>query len=160
DHIEVVKGPASVLYGQANPGGVINLTSKRPRDDFGGKIKIEGGSYDRKYAAFDLGGPLDAGKTLLYRFGGVAYDTDTQVDHPPYQRAALFSAVTFKPDDATRLTFIGGYQHDPAAGFYNYLPVQGVLLPNSNGKVSASFFGGEPGDEAFNRSQFWAGYEF
>jgi iron complex outermembrane receptor protein len=78
DHVEVVKGPASVLYGQAQPGGFVNMISKKPlaraKQQFEARLStfkgntLDAGDNNGYDVAMDLTGPIDAAKTLRYRF--------------------------------------------------------------------------------------------
>ncbi|MGU7775981.1 TonB-dependent siderophore receptor [Burkholderia sp. MR1-5-21] len=79
DRVEVLKGPASLLYGMQDPGGVINLVTRKPEDTFGGSISATRTSHGGNGATFDLTGPLGkpgqvAGGTLAFRLTG-EYDT-------------------------------------------------------------------------------------
>src|SRR5699024_1348443 len=56
--IDVVKGPSSVLYGRTMPGGLVNMVTKKPRDERQGLIRLHGGSSDTYGAGLDLAGPL------------------------------------------------------------------------------------------------------
>lgn len=58
ERVEVVKGPASLLYGSIPPGGVINFMSRRPEARFGGKVRLQLGSWDYRRVDFDVTGPL------------------------------------------------------------------------------------------------------
>jgi len=60
ERVEVLKGPASMLYGQVAPGGVVNLVSKRPRFEPHYDLGLTVGSYGFYEGTFDLGGPLNA----------------------------------------------------------------------------------------------------
>ena len=59
ERIEVLKGPSSGLYGQSDPGGLLNLVSKRPTETPHYEIEGSFGSFDRFQGAFDIGGPAD-----------------------------------------------------------------------------------------------------
>ena len=72
ESIEVVKGPASVLYGRASPGGLVSLTSKRPEFESSGQVRLGVGNNAQRSAAFDLTGPLDDERRLAYRLTGLA----------------------------------------------------------------------------------------
>ena len=58
ESVEVLKGPASVLYGQSPPGGIVNMVSRRPQDEFGGELEVQAGEYNMWQVAGDLTGPL------------------------------------------------------------------------------------------------------
>jgi iron complex outermembrane receptor protein len=70
ERIEVLRGPASVLFGQGNPGGVINFVIRRPLEEPYYNFSFQVGSFDRIRPAFDISGPLTADQNLLYRFIG------------------------------------------------------------------------------------------
>ncbi|MCS2892102.1 TonB-dependent receptor [Parabacteroides faecis] len=76
ERIEILKGPASVLYGAVEPGGIINFITKptlyTPR--YGASIRY--GSYDYKQAAIDLTGPINTKKTIRYRLNAMYEDAD------------------------------------------------------------------------------------
>jgi iron complex outermembrane recepter protein len=160
ERIEVLHGPASVLYGQGYPGGQVNLVSKRPTDTPFGEINVSAGTYDLGATSFDLGGPADKDGTLLYRLTGLFRNNDTQVDNTREQRFSIAPAVTWKPDANTTFTVLANYQNDPSAGYYNLLPAVGTVLPNPNGKISPSFNPGEPGFDQHSREQYGIGYLF
>jgi iron complex outermembrane receptor protein len=57
--VEILKGPASVLYGLAPPGGIVNMTSRRPEDNFGGSMQLLYGSYNDKQVDGDVTGSVN-----------------------------------------------------------------------------------------------------
>jgi iron complex outermembrane receptor protein len=71
ERIEVLRGPAAVIFGQVKPGGIVNMVSKRPTDEAFGEVQLQTGSYRRGQFAFDIGGPVTPDKTILYRLGRV-----------------------------------------------------------------------------------------
>jgi outer membrane receptor protein involved in Fe transport len=80
ERLEVLKGPSSALYGQTEPGGLINMISKRPTDTFHLEALTTFGSFDRRQAAFVVGGPLDPKGEFLYRVVGLGRLSDSQTD--------------------------------------------------------------------------------
>jgi iron complex outermembrane recepter protein len=161
ERIEVLKGPASALYGQAVPGGLINMISKRPTETPIGEIQLQTGSFERKQAAIDIGGPVDKDKKLLYRFVAVGRNADTQVDFIQNNRAYIAPSFTWRPDLGTSLTVLGSYQAEwgGRTGF-NYVPTSGTLLPNPFGRIPFSRYLGEPTFDTFDRQQAAIGYLF
>ncbi len=80
DRVEVLKGPASVLFGLGSPGGSINLVSKRPLREPFYAIDATVGTYSYYRGAIDLSGPLDDSKTALYRLNVAYRNSDSFVD--------------------------------------------------------------------------------
>ncbi len=159
ERIEVLRGPASVLFGQVNVGGLVNMVSKRPTETPVREIQLQTGSYGRLQTAFDLGGPADPDGKFLYRLTGLFRDADTQVAHTKEQRIMIAPSFTWKPDETLKLTVYGHYQRDPETGFYGTLPVVGTLLPTKFGRIPTRLLPGEPGFEGFSRNMSHIGYE-
>lgn len=145
ERFEVVKGPASVLYGQSSPGGLIAQTSKLPVDGpMFGSIAGTYGSYDLYRLDLDVGGR--AGEHVLWRLYGSANGADTQQQFARRERQTVSGAVTLGAGSSTSLTLLGNYSHDPQNGAYGVFPALGTLIANPNGKLSTRFDGGEPGN--------------
>ena len=147
ERIEVLKGPASVLYGQAPVGGIINQVSKRPQTEQGGEITVEYGTFDFKQVKFDMTGPVSSDGRWSYRLTGEARDAGTQVDNVDDDRTAIQPAITFRPDSDTSVTVIGHFQRDRSGQVSQFFPYAGTLYPNVNGKtIPRDTFIGEPND--------------
>ncbi|MDQ8032583.1 MAG: TonB-dependent siderophore receptor, partial [Bordetella sp.] len=121
ERVEVIRGPSSVLYGQVAPGGLVNRITKRPTADAFGEIVLQGGNFDRRQAAFDIGGPLDEDRKYLYRLTGILRNAGTQVkydsDHRyPDDLGYIAPAFTWRPDADTSFTLLTHYQHDRTDG--------------------------------------------
>lgn len=108
--IELVRGPASVLYGQNSPGGIINYSSKRPTAEAFGEVGLSVGSFDRYEAQFDIGGPITEDGVFSYRLTGLSRKGDTHVDFVNDDRVYLAPSVKWAPDDETSLTVFAKYQ--------------------------------------------------
>jgi iron complex outermembrane receptor protein len=161
--IDVVKGPSSVMYGQSPPGGLIDLISKRPTEQAFGEIVGLVGTADRLQGAFDIGGPVDKDKTLLYRLTGVLRDSDAQIakfsDKVKDDRAYIAPAVTWRPTNDTTLTLLSDYQHDVTGNAFpqSVATVRGGKVV----KVSAlPLFLGDPSFNTFDQTQYRIGYQF
>lgn len=159
EELDVLKGPASVLYGQGEPGGIINMVSKRPLSTPLHQLEFDGGSYTRRQVKMDISGPLDANARLLYRVTSLIRNGDTQVDFVPDYRRYVAPAFTWLPDSKTSLTLLGEYQHDKT-DWGQFLPAYGTSLPNPNGRVPVSRYTGEPGYNYFRRNQYHFGWQF
>jgi iron complex outermembrane receptor protein len=160
ERIEVLRGPASVLYGQTGAGGLVNLVSRRPTETPIHEVRLEAGTNSRLQAAFDFGGPLTEDGQFLYRLTGIARKAETQYDYVGEERIAIAPAFTWRPDSNTTFTLLSSYQDDPRAGFYNFVPAVGTVLPSPNGHIPSSFFGGDPNWNTEARRQASVGYQF
>ena len=157
ERIDVLKGPASVLFGQNSPGGVVNQISKRPLDKPFHEVQIQGGSFDRAQGQFDFSGPLDDEGQFLYRLVGLERDSGTQFDHIKDDKQYFAPSFTWKPNDDTSLTLLADYTQDTFGAPRVFLPAQGTLLGNPNGKVKHNVFLDEPGLDN-DRTQYSLGY--
>ena len=101
ERVEVLKGPASVLYGQFEPGGVVNYITKQPLSEpyYAGEFTI--GSYDYYRPSIDISGPLNSERSLLYRLN-VAYENfDSFVDFVNGETFSIAPVLTYKIGDTT-----------------------------------------------------------
>jgi iron complex outermembrane receptor protein len=161
ERVEVLRGPASVLYGQGSPSGVVNMTSKRPLDTPLHEVGVEYGTFDKKRTTFDFSGPLDDEGIYGYRLAGLFDDADGQLEHTETRRQSLSSAFTWRPDDDTSLTLLGSFQKDPKGGSYGSTPAWGSAVRNPNGrKIDVDFYDGEQDFEKSDRQYYSLGYLF
>jgi iron complex outermembrane receptor protein len=159
ERIEVLRGPASVLYGQTGSGGIVNLVSRRPTEEAVHEVRLEAGSHALLQTAFDFGGKLTEDGEFLYRLTGIGRIADTQYDYNKESRIAVAPAITWRPTADTTLTVLGNYQYEPDGGFYNFAPAVGTVLPNRFGRLPSSFFSGDPNYNLFQRRLASVGYQ-
>ncbi|WP_247645332.1 TonB-dependent siderophore receptor [Agrobacterium tumefaciens] len=162
ERAEVLKGPASVLYGQGDPGGLINMVSKRPSATALNEVEMQFGTDKRIQTAFDLGGGAGDDDSFLYRIVGVGRLTDTQYDYVREKKGYIAPSFTFKADEGTSLTVYGNYQHidSPGGGGAPALPANGTLYTRMYPELPRSAFPGEPGYDHYKSDQASVGYEF
>ncbi|MDB5686252.1 MAG: hypothetical protein JWR77_841, partial [Rhizorhabdus sp.] len=153
DHIDVVKGPASVLYGNSTPGGLVNLTSKLPEAKASGRIELQLGNFDARRAVADVNQPLDKDGHLLFRIVGGWQKADGLTEGTFAERYHVSPMLTFAPDTDTSLTVIGAYQHSPSGGGYSGVSAYGSVLPNPAGKLPRNINTGDPAYERYNHHQ-------
>lgn len=153
ERIEVLRGPSSVLYGQASPGGLVNFVTRRPTKETHREFGIEVGSFDRKQATIDIGGAIEGNDELSYRFTGLLRNSDTQVDFVHDDRVYVAPAITWQPSAKTSLTLLTHYQKDDTISS-QALPAVGTLFPNPNGPIPRNRFSGEPGVDKYEREEF------
>ncbi|MCK2184302.1 TonB-dependent siderophore receptor [Halomonas getboli] len=159
ESIEVVKGPASVLYGRASPGGLVSLTSKRPEFERSGQIQLGVGNNAQRSAAFDLTGPLDDERRVAYRVTGLAESADTQFDHVEEERYAIAPQLTWDITDDTSLTLHAYLQKDPEGGYHSGVPYEGAVDSRNGRHIDNTFFDGEEDFDKFERTQRLFGYD-
>lgn len=160
ERLEVLKGPSSVVYGAMPPGGMINMISKRPTEQPLHEVGVEYGSFALRQGTFDFSGPLNDSGTLLYRLTGLARNSNTMVDYIKDDRYYLAPALTWKPSGNTTLTLLSRWQKGDTASGGGFLPADGTLLRNPNGKISRHRFTGEPGQNDYDKTLSSIGYEF
>jgi iron complex outermembrane receptor protein len=161
ERIEVLKGPSSVLYGQNQPGGLINMVSKRPTTEQRSQVKLGAGSYNRVNGAFDTSGPIDEHKQFLYRLVGVADKGNEMVEHNESERMLLAPSLTWNINDDTALTLLAQVQRDDGVPDYQSLPRIGSLDRGPDGeRINRDFFSGDTNFNDYKRDQYVFGYDF
>ena len=146
--VELVRGPASVLFGQGAIGGIFNLVSKTPEKEARGEFQVRYGSFDRKEALADLTGEITDG--IAGRIVALVRDSVSQTDHVPDDRVMVSPSISFEPGEKTKITLLGLYQEDDGGSTAQFLPLVGTILPNPNGKLSNSLFIGKPGWDRYD----------
>lgn len=109
ERVEVLKGPSSVLYGRNEPGGLINIVTRKPTDSFTGSATLQGGSYDYFRGESTVSGPVDAKGELTARMtaaytsaGSYRYANDDTLEY-------IAPVLNWTPRDDTR--FALNYEH-------------------------------------------------
>jgi iron complex outermembrane receptor protein len=160
ERVEVVRGAASVLYGQLSPGGFVNGVSKRPTDTPLHELGLQYGNHDRKQLTADFSGPLGDSDVLSYRLTMLKRDSDTQQDYINDDKLYIAPALTWRPDEDTSLTLLSFYQKSDTR-FSAPLPYQ---LVKGVGKgpftIGRHDFIGEPDYDDMNGEMSAIGYEF
>ncbi len=100
ERVEVLKGPASTLYGILDPGGLINVVTKRPEKTFGGSISATSTSFGGGTGQFDVTGPID-GTRLAYRLTGEYQDEDYWRNFGTERSTFIAPSLAWFGDDAT-----------------------------------------------------------
>ena len=140
ESIEVVKGPTSVGFGLALPGGLVNLTTKRPQAETSYKGALSYGSYGLKEGTFDINYAPNQSAKGAFRVVGRVSDQDDPTDYVYFKNQYIAPSYNFDLGDKDDLSVIASYQHR------EYIRQQGI--PYSKGSYknySSSLFFGEPG---------------
>ena len=103
DRIEVLKGPSSIFFGASDPGGVINVITKKPLAERYGSVRLGFGDDNYKYAEFDFNQPVIE-KKLLFRIMGSRLDTDGWRKFWRDEQTFLSAVTEWNPTATTRVT--------------------------------------------------------
>lgn len=106
ERIESIKGPSGTLFGSSliSFGGLINIVTKKPYDQFGGEVSYTGGSYDLSRITADINTPLNKSNTALFRING-AYHYEGSFQDAGFRRS-LFFAPSFSYEINKKLSFL------------------------------------------------------
>ena len=126
DRVEVLRGPASVLYGQGTTGGLVNAVSKRPSLRDAAEMSVRFGSFGHAEVRMDMTGSLNASDTVAARLVTVARDAELPTHDLPNNRLLVAPSLTWFLGDATRITWLGQFQRDDSASAQQFLPYAAV----------------------------------
>ncbi|HAW25248.1 MAG TPA: TonB-dependent siderophore receptor, partial [Pseudomonas sp.] len=141
ERIDVLKGPASSLYGRGDPGGTLNIVSKRPQNDQFARLDLSAGRWDRYRSSLDVNTPLDDEGTMLYRMNLAVEDNKSFRDNRASERQFFAPAFSWELTPQTRLLVQAEVIRS------SQVFDRGVVAPNDHlGSVSRSDFFGEPRD--------------
>lgn len=147
--IALLKGPASSLYGVSGPGGIVNIVTKRPKDEPFREVELTTGGNDRAQIAGDWSGPL-ADDRFAFRLTGLYRDANT--DLPGYADDKTYVAPALSFDNGTtHATLLAEWSRSLTGGtaaFYN--PAYGVV---------SDLYEGDPDYNDFRQDQWRLGYE-
>ncbi|MCO2679492.1 TonB-dependent siderophore receptor, partial [Pseudomonas aeruginosa] len=160
ERLALLRGPASSVYGQTPPGGMLDMVSLRPQGIASHELKAEIGNYNHKQVSFDSTGPIDDEGRFLYHLSGVVRDSNTQVDHIDDKRYNIAPSLTWNIDDDTRLTFLSQFNRDDTAATSQFLPLRGTKYDAPFGKISHHKNLGDPDWDFYDRTYYWLGYSF
>lgn len=149
--VSILRGPSSALYGASGAGGLYNLISKRPTEEALREVQVQYGSHDRYQGQFDLSGPINEEDQLYYRLTGLLRSSDTEQVGVADDRVYIAPALTWKPDEDTRLTILGEYSRTKTGGTAAYY---------YDGVTVSDFFAGNPAFNDSIQNQARIGYEF
>ena len=150
--MEVVKGPSSVLYGQGGAGGVVNMTTKKPLATPLRQVVASYGTNDRKQLQFDISQPFHDNKVAV-RLNGMYRDSDTQVDFIKDDRQFIAGALAIRPTPMTEVTLLAMFQDDHTGSTTQFLPHQGTIFANPNGRLPSNLLVSEPSVERYDNEQ-------
>jgi iron complex outermembrane receptor protein len=151
ERIEVLKGPASALYGRFEPGGVVNIVTKRPLAERRQAVEFSSGSNDLYRVSLDSGGPI-GGDKLRYRFNLAYENANSYRDFVDTRKVVITPSIEWRPSNDTTVAFDTQFLHRDG-GFD-----RGFIVFGGNAQFASSLLRlppernlGEPTDSASYR---------
>ena len=145
ERVEVLKGPSAMLFGRAQPGGLVNIVTKRPRTDAYYSLQQQFGSYDTYRTLLDATNKITEDGTLAYRVNYEHLESGSFRNNMFNDRDLIAPSLTWKITNDTQLDFDFIYQNNESisdSGIPYDLQLSGVIP----GKIPFSFTGNEPTD--------------
>lgn len=139
ERIEILKGPNAALFGRGEPGGTINIVTKRADFDTRGRINVQAGSFDRRRSDADVN--LAVGDVAAIRLIGFYENAGSFRETVRSERVGFLPSVLLKLGPNTSLTYDLELTRQEADFDRGTVAIGGVL-----GRVSRRAFFGEPGD--------------
>jgi iron complex outermembrane receptor protein len=155
ESVEALKGPASILYGEAPPGGVINAVSKRPTDKPQGLLDLQVGNRDHRQIGLDVSDVIS--DSARFRLVAMANERDGVLDGTDNRRYYLAPSLALDLSDKTQLTLLSSIKHDEGTPTGGFFPVYGTL-DTSGGQINPSTNLGQPDYDRNRNTQLSAGY--
>ncbi|MBG0811572.1 TonB-dependent receptor [Methylosinus sp. H3A] len=155
ESVEVLKGPASILYGRLEPGGLINVVTKQPSREAHYDLQQQIGSYGLYRTTAGATGPLTADKSLLYRIDAAYENADSFREFAHTDRIFVAPKIRYEPTADTRLNVYLEYQRGRAPLDFGVPVINGVPAP-----VPISRNYGEVGSESYLKEDLRVGFDW
>lgn len=139
--VEVVKGPASSLYGYASPGGMVNQIAKTPKGTQETEVQLRLGNQNLKEVAVDTTGPVS--DTLNYRLVALKRQKDGQMQTTEEERLLINPSLEWQATDDVSMLANLFYQDDPEMVPSTPLPAVGTVYNASYGKLGSDAYAGD-----------------
>ncbi|MDL5054769.1 TonB-dependent siderophore receptor [Oscillatoria laete-virens NRMC-F 0139] len=160
ERFEILKGPASVLYGVGGLGGVLNVVTKTPQISPAYTLEQSVGSYDYYRTALDITGPIDKEKVFSYRLNGHFEDTKSFQDFVNQETFLVSPSLAWRPTEKTSLVIDMEFLRADLHGNVHGLPADGTALSSPNGKIPINRSIMDPNFNRILREQTYVGYQF
>lgn len=139
ESVEVLKGPRAALFGRGEPGGTVNLVTKRPTFDTDGELRLSVGSYDTYRMDLDYTTPLS--DSVAIRLVGFYEDAESFRDTIETTKQGFSPSIAWRVSDKSQLIYELEYSHQEVPFDRGVIAIDGEL-----GLIPESRFLGEPGD--------------
>ena len=141
ESVEVVKGPASSLYGYASPGGMVNQVAKTPKSTQASEVQLRLGNQNLKEVGVDTTGPIT--DTLNYRLVALKRKKDGQMQTTEEERTLINPSIEWQPTEDVSVLANVFYQDDPEMVPSTPLPAVGTVYNASYGKLGSDAYAGD-----------------
>jgi iron complex outermembrane receptor protein len=159
EQIQVLKGPASVNFGQVQPGGIVNLVTKRPQAESFARGSLSYGSYNFKQGSFDLNYAPKHSEKGAFRLTGRVADQDDPIDYVYFKNFYISPSYNVDLGEQAELSLLASYQHREYLR-HQGVPVAGSVTSNLNGKIDSSLFSGDPAAGPYKADVYRVGWNF
>ena len=159
ERVDVFKGPSSILYGEAPPGGLINAVSKRPTETPQGEVNVQFGNRDHRQVGIDTSGPVGESDNVRYRLVGLYKERDGDLNATNNERYYFAPSLAVDVSDDTTVTFLASVQKDDGVPVNSFKLPYGTVQDTPFGRVAPQTNLSEPGYDKDNRTQWALGYE-
>lgn len=159
ERVEVLKGASSILYGQVQPGGLVNAISKSPKGEPFAEATFEVGSYGHRSLGLDLNRPLSDSGRAAFRINAYALNSDDPVDAVWRRDRWIAPSLSLDLGPATRFTLFATHMEAKWIRMQGTSPY-GTVLPNQNGRLPLDRFTGDPSFGPYDVRSDSVGYAF
>ena len=160
DRLALLRGPASSVYGQTPPGGLLDMVSRRPEAEASSEIQLQYGSDNHRQINFASTGKIDDEGQFLYSLSGVLRDGGTPIDHMDDKRYNIAPSLTWNIDEDTKFTLLTQFTRDDTGVTSQFYPIQGTKIDMPFGKISHHKNLGDPDYDYYDRTYYALGYAF
>lgn len=159
EKVEVLKGPASILYGEAPPGGVVNAVQKKPTDVPQGNVGLQVGNNNLRTLSLDISDYANEDGSVRYRLVGLMKENDGELNGTENSRFYIAPSLAIDVSDRTTLTLLASYLEDKGVPTNPFFPAAGTLINSDFGTIDPSTNLGEPNYDKYERTQASVGYQ-
>lgn len=157
EQVEVLKGPASVLYGKGTPGGIVNAISKLAGPDIDNELVFDVGTNERYQVAGDLNAAL--GGDFYVRLVGLYRDAESQVDFVNDDAIIVMPSITYQTDRTSLTAMVEVADRDSDTA-HQFLPITGTGCVSDDVSVSPASFCANATGEIIERSTYLGDPDF
>ena len=157
EQVEVLKGPASLLYGLVLPGGLVNMVSKRPQAEDFANVDVTAGSHQFYETTVDLNKSLSENGKQAFRINGLISNSNDATDFVWFKNRYIAPSLSLDLGARTDFTILTSFQERSYVRQQG-LPLTGSINANVNGSIPRNRFIGEPGAKPYNATETRLGY--